>query len=102
MNKGDCAQAFGAEVKGKKVGTIADFACYSFHAQKNFTTLGEGGAIYVKDSKLFKNVKGIRHNGHTNYENRNQAKIMRNDSKYDFLYIFNPIILDSAQKCLFF
>ncbi len=66
----DCAQAFGAEVKGKKVGTIGDFACYSFHAQKNFTTLGEGGAIYVKNSKLFKNVKGIRHNGHTNYKKR--------------------------------
>lgn len=66
----DCAQAFGAEIKGKKVGTIGDFACYSFHAQKNFTTLGEGGAIYVKNSKLFKSVKGIRHNGHTNYKKR--------------------------------
>ena len=41
----DCAQAFGAELNGKKVGTFGDFACYSFHAQKNITTLGEGGAI---------------------------------------------------------
>lgn len=66
----DCAQAFGAQVMGKKAGTIGDFACYSFHAQKNFTTLGEGGAIYVRDSKLFKKVKGIRHNGHANYKKR--------------------------------
>ena len=66
----DCAQAFGAEVNEKKVGTIGDFACYSFHAQKNFTTLGEGGAIYVKDNKLFKKVKGLRHNGHVNYKKR--------------------------------
>lgn len=66
----DCAQAFGAEIKGKKVGTIGDFSCYSFHAQKNLTTLGEGGAIYVKDKSLFKKVKGLRHNGHSNFKKR--------------------------------
>ncbi len=66
----DCAQAFGAELKGKKVGTIGDFSCYSFHAQKNLTTLGEGGAIYVKDKNLFKKVRGLRHNGHSNFKKR--------------------------------
>ena len=45
----DCAQAFGAEVNNKKVGTQGDFSCFSFHAQKNITTLGEGGAIHVKN-----------------------------------------------------
>ena len=66
----DCAQAFGAKVKNSYVGTIGDFSCYSFHAQKNITTLGEGGAIYVKDNNLSKKVPGLRHNGHTSYKRR--------------------------------
>ncbi len=63
----DCAQSFGAIIKGKKVGTIGDFSCFSFHAQKNITTLGEGGAIYVKNNTLSKKVLGLRHNGHCEY-----------------------------------
>jgi dTDP-4-amino-4,6-dideoxygalactose transaminase len=66
----DCAQAFGAEIKKKKVGTLGDFSCYSFHAQKNFTTLGEGGAIYVKNNSLAKKIKGLRHNGHRNFKSK--------------------------------
>ena len=64
----DCAQAFGAEFKKRKVGTIGDFGCYSFHAQKNITTLGEGGAIYVKENSLAQKVKGLRHNGHCDFK----------------------------------
>ena len=63
----DCAQALGAEIKGKKVGTFGDFSCYSFHAQKNITTLGEGGMLYVKNKSLAKKVPGLRHNGHSSY-----------------------------------
>lgn len=66
----DCAQAFGAEFKNKKVGTFGHFACYSFHAQKNLTTLGEGGALYVKDNLLAKKIPGLRHNGHRNYSKK--------------------------------
>ena len=40
----DAAHAFGAKVGEKKVGTIADFTCFSFHAVKNLTT-AEGGAV---------------------------------------------------------
>lgn len=40
----DTAHAFGAEWHGKKVGSIADFSAFSFHAVKNLTT-GEGGAL---------------------------------------------------------
>lgn len=40
----DAAHAFGAEWKGKKVGSIADFSSFSFHAVKNLTT-AEGGAL---------------------------------------------------------
>lgn len=39
----DAAHAFGAVYKGKKIGTIGDFAAFSFHEVKNITSFGEGG-----------------------------------------------------------
>lgn len=48
----DAAHAFGAEWQGKKVGVIADFTAFSFHAVKNLTT-AEGGAL------TWKNIPGI-------------------------------------------
>lgn len=44
----DGAHSFGAEYKGKKSGSVADFTCFSFHAVKNLTT-GEGGAVTWRD-----------------------------------------------------
>lgn len=40
----DSAHALGAEYKGRKIGTVADFSAFSFHAVKNLTT-AEGGAL---------------------------------------------------------
>lgn len=40
----DAAHAFGAEWQGKRIGSVADFTSFSFHAVKNFTT-AEGGAL---------------------------------------------------------
>lgn len=48
----DGAHAFGASYKGKKIGSVADFTSFSFHAVKNFTT-AEGGAA------LWKSVPGV-------------------------------------------
>lgn len=59
----DCAQAIGAEYDGKRAGSIGDFGAFSFHCQKNLTTLGEGGMLTVKSDELAKNVPGLRHNG---------------------------------------
>lgn len=66
----DCAQAFGAKLKLSHAGTIGDYGCFSFHGQKNISTLGEGGAIYVKKKSDFNKVKGLRHNGHRNYSQK--------------------------------
>ena len=43
----DAAHAFGAMYKGKKVGTIGDFAAFSFHEVKNITSFGEGGIVHT-------------------------------------------------------
>ena len=64
----DCAQSLGAKIQSKKVGTLGDFACYSFHAQKNITTLGEGGMLYVRENNLASKVPGLRHNGHCDFK----------------------------------
>jgi len=56
----DAAQSFGANYKGKKAGVLADFGAFSFHGQKNMTTFGEGGAIYVKDPELAEKVPPLR------------------------------------------
>lgn len=52
----DTAHALGAEYKGKKVGSIADFSNFSFHAVKNFTT-AEGGYATWKDKEGIDNEK---------------------------------------------
>ena len=48
----DAAHAFGATWHGRKIGYVADFTSFSFHAVKNFTT-AEGGAL------TWRNVEGI-------------------------------------------
>ncbi len=60
----DCAQALGARYRGKMVGTMGDFGCYSFHSHKNITTLGEGGMLTVKSAEWALALPGLRHNGH--------------------------------------
>jgi len=68
----DCAQSLGAKFKDKHCGTFGDIGCYSFHAQKNLTTLGEGGAITVKDKDLSKKVSSLRLNGHADFTNKKE------------------------------
>ena len=43
----DAAQGVMAEYKGRALGTIGDFGCYSFHETKNYS-MGEGGALLIK------------------------------------------------------
>jgi perosamine synthetase len=68
----DCAQSFGAEYKGKKTGTFGDFSVFSLHAQKNITTLGEGGILLLKNDKLAQKVPGLRHHGLCEFDIENR------------------------------
>ncbi|MEA4824101.1 MAG: DegT/DnrJ/EryC1/StrS family aminotransferase [Clostridiaceae bacterium] len=58
----DGAHSFGAEYKGRKIGTIADFTGFSLHEVKNITSYGEGGILsttidsfrpYIKRCRFF-------------------------------------------------
>lgn len=53
----DCAQAFGSFYKGKPVGTHGDISCFSFYPTKNLATLGDGGALWTKNEKLYQYFK---------------------------------------------
>ncbi|MDP7395763.1 MAG: DegT/DnrJ/EryC1/StrS family aminotransferase [Lentisphaeria bacterium] len=56
----DCAHALGVKYKGRTVGTIGDFGCFSFHAKKMVTTLGEGGMLVTNDDGYGAQVGIIR------------------------------------------
>ncbi len=66
----DCAQSPGAEYKGQKVGTFGHCGCFSFHGQKNITTLGEGGMLTLNDDSLYEQVLGLRKIGSRPFKNQ--------------------------------
>ncbi|MBQ2680875.1 MAG: dTDP-4-amino-4,6-dideoxygalactose transaminase, partial [Eggerthellaceae bacterium] len=58
----DAAQGVMSTYKGRALGTIGDFGCYSFHETKNYS-MGEGGAICIKDEELGERAEIIREKG---------------------------------------
>ena len=49
----DACHAVGAEYKGRKAGSLGLTGCFSFHEQKNMSTLGEGGMLITNDAGIF-------------------------------------------------
>jgi len=58
----DCAEALGAEYKGRKVGTMGDVGTFSFFANKVITT-GEGGMVTTANDELCHTMKVLRDHG---------------------------------------
>ena len=58
----DAAQGVMASYKGKALGTIGDFGCYSFHETKNYT-MGEGGALLFQDENYLEKAEILREKG---------------------------------------
>ncbi len=56
----DACQAHGAEVEGRKVGSIGDAGCFSFYPAKNMTVGGDGGMITTNDEELADAARSIR------------------------------------------
>lgn len=59
----DCCQAAGASYKGKKVGSMGDFGCFSLNIFKTVTA-GDGGMIVTDDDGLYERAFGIHDQGH--------------------------------------
>ena len=66
----DAAQAVMSTYKGKALGTIGDFGCYSFHETKNYS-MGEGGALVINNPKYNEQAEILREKG------TNRAKFFR-------------------------
>lgn len=58
----DAAQGVMSTYKGKALGSIGDFGCYSFHETKNYS-MGEGGALLIRDPKYVEEAEIIREKG---------------------------------------
>ena len=58
----DAAQGVMSSYKGKPLGTIGDFGCFSFHETKNYS-MGEGGAILINDEKHIEKAEILREKG---------------------------------------
>lgn len=66
----DAAQGVMSTYKGKALGTIGDFGCFSFHETKNYS-MGEGGALLIKNQDMIEPAEIIREKG------TNRAKFFR-------------------------
>lgn len=58
----DAAQGVMSSYKGKALGTIGDYGCYSFHETKNLS-MGEGGALLIKNPEMIERAEIIREKG---------------------------------------
>lgn len=75
----DAAQGIMSTYKGRALGTIGDFGCYSFHETKNLS-MGEGGALFIADEKNTERAEIIREKG------TNRSKFFRGEiDKYTWV-----------------
>jgi dTDP-4-amino-4,6-dideoxygalactose transaminase len=58
----DAAQGVMSTYRGKALGTLGDFGCFSFHETKNYT-MGEGGALLIQSDDYFERAEIIREKG---------------------------------------
>lgn len=59
----DCAQAHGAEYKGKRVGALGDVGAFSFYPGKNLGAYGDAGAIVTNNADLAQSCRMIANHG---------------------------------------
>jgi len=59
----DCAQAHGASIDGKVVGSSGRLTCFSFYPGKNLGAYGDGGAITTGDAELNRRLRMLRDHG---------------------------------------
>lgn len=89
----DAAQGVMSSYKGRALGTIGDFGCYSFHETKNYS-MGEGGAIVINNPEYIEQAEILREKG------TNRSKFYRGQvDKYtwvDFGDSYLPSELNAA------
>ena len=75
----DAAQALMSTYRGRQLGGLADFGCFSFHETKNYS-MGEGGALLIKDPSMIEAAEIMREKG------TNRSKFFRGQvDKYSWI-----------------
>lgn len=59
----DCAQAHGAILHGRRVGSFGDLAAFSFYPTKNLGALGDGGALLCNDEEYANKIRQLKQYG---------------------------------------
>lgn len=78
----DCAQAVGAEYKGKPVGSLGITGCFSLHPLKNLAAAGDGGVITTNDDAVNAYLLKARNHG---LKNRDECDFWSYNSRLDNL-----------------
>ena len=87
----DAAQGVMSSYKGKALGTIGDFGCYSFHETKNYS-MGEGGALVINNPAYNERAEILREKG------TNRAKFFRGQvDKYTWRDIGSSYLMADLQ-----
>ena len=84
----DTAQAFGAEYKNKKAGTMGDCGAVSFYPGKNLGAFGDAGLILTNSKSLAEKIKILRNQGN---KNKYQHLVLGRNNRLDTI---QAVVLD--------
>lgn len=90
----DTAQAFGAEFKGRKAGTLGDCGAVSFYPGKNLGAFGDAGLILTNNKTVAKKLKILRNQGN---ENNYYHLVLGRNNRLDAI---QAVVLDIKLKYL--
>ena len=96
----DCAQAHGAEINGRKVGTFGDAGAFSFYPTKNLGGIGDGGAVITNSAEIAGCIRELREYG---WKERFVSSIQGMNSRLDelqaaILRIKLPYLLENNKR----
>jgi len=78
----DCAQAHGAAIDGRRVGTFGDAAAFSFYPTKNLGAIGDGGAVVTRHADIHERIRSFRQYG---WKKRHVSEVPGINSRLDEL-----------------
>ena len=90
----DAAQAVGASINGRAVGSFGNAGCFSLHPLKNLNVCGDGGVLTTNSHEVYNNIRLLRNHG---LKNRDEAEFFGYNSRLDTLqavianYVMNHI-----------
>lgn len=79
----DCAECFGGEYRGTKVGVVGDVGCFSFCQSKHFTTGGEGGMVVTNNEDLAWECRSFRDHG---YDVKERLRLLELEAKLMYIH----------------